>query len=132
MDEVLMEQLKSQLAPNLFKESNDILKALKQGKQVESISPELQAVFRPSVQPFLISMFKYNPAVELGKVKSRVLLVQGTTDLQVKEVDAEALKKGNANAKLLYMKGMNHVLKKGTRRLCREFSNLCRSNTSIT
>lgn len=112
MDEVLMEQLKSQLAPNLFKESKDILKALKQGKQVESISPELQAVFRPSVQPFLISMFKYNPAVELGKVKSRVLLVQGTTDLQVKEVDAEALKKGNANAKLLYMKGMNHVLKK--------------------
>lgn len=112
MDEVLMEHLKSQLAPNLFKESKDILKALKQGKQVESISPELQAVFRPSVQPFLISMFKYNPAVELGKVKSRVLLVQGTTDLQVKEVNAEALKKGNANAKLLYMKGMNHVLKK--------------------
>ncbi|KAB0443761.1 alpha/beta hydrolase [Lysinibacillus fusiformis] len=112
MDEVLVEQLKSQLAPNLFKESKDILAALKQGTQVEHISPELQAVFRPSVQPFLISVLKYNPATELGKVKSPVLLVQGTTDLQVKEVDAEALKKGNPDAKLLYMEGMNHVLKK--------------------
>ncbi|WP_253734825.1 alpha/beta hydrolase [Lysinibacillus fusiformis] len=112
MDEVLVEQLKSQLAPNLFKESKDILTALKQGKQVENISPELQAVFRPSVQPFLISVLKYNPATELGKVKSPVLLVQGTTDLQVKEVDAEALKKGNPDATLLYMEGMNHVLKK--------------------
>lgn len=112
MDEVLVEQLKSQLAPNLFKESKDILAALKRGTQVEHISPELQAVFRPSVQPFLISVLKYNPATELGKVKSPVLLVQGTTDLQVKEVDAEALKKGNPDAKLLYMEGMNHVLKK--------------------
>ncbi|MFF6014280.1 alpha/beta hydrolase [Lysinibacillus fusiformis] len=112
MDEVLVEQLKSQLAPNLFKETKDILAALKQGTQVEHISPELQAVFRPSVQPFLISVLKYNPATELGKVKSPVLLVQGTTDLQVKEVDAEALKKGNPDAKLLYMEGMNHVLKK--------------------
>ncbi len=112
MDEVLVEQLKSQLAPNLFKETKDILAALKKGTQVEHISPELQAVFRPSVQPFLISVLKYNPATELGKVKSPVLLVQGTTDLQVKEVDAGALKKGNPDAKLLYMEGMNHVLKK--------------------
>jgi len=111
MDEVLLEQLKGQLAPNLFKESTDILTALKQGEQIKNISPQLQAIFRPSVQPFLISMLKYNPATELGKVKSRVLLVQGTTDLQVKEVDAETLKKGNQDAKLLYMEGMNHVLK---------------------
>jgi len=111
MDEVLLEQLKGQLAPNLFQESMDILTALKQGEQIKNISPQLQAIFRPSVQPFLISMLKYNPATELGKVKSRVLLVQGTTDLQVKEVDAETLKKGNQDAKLLYMEGMNHVLK---------------------
>ncbi|WP_155591380.1 alpha/beta hydrolase [Lysinibacillus cavernae] len=112
LDEVLLEQLKGQLAPKLFNESTDILTSLKQGEQVKNISPELQALFRPSVQPFLISLLKYNPAEELAKVKSRVLLVQGTTDLQVKEADAEALKKSKHEAKLLYMEGMNHVLKK--------------------
>lgn len=112
LDEVLLEQLKGQLAPKLFNESTDILTVLKQGEQVKNISPELQALFRPSVQPFLISLLKYHPADELAKVKSRVLLVQGTTDLQVKVADAEALKNGKPEAKLLYMEGMNHVLKK--------------------
>lgn len=112
LDEVLLEQLKGQLAPKLFNESTNILTALKQGKQVKNISPELQALFRPSVQPFLISLLKYQPADELAKVKGRVLLLQGTTDLQVKEADAEALKKGKKEAKLLYLEGMNHVLKK--------------------
>lgn len=112
LDEVLLEQLKGQLAPKLFNESTNILTALKQGEQVKNISPELQALFRPSVQPFLISLLKYQPANELAKVKGRVLLLQGTTDLQVKEADAEALKKGKQEAKLLYLEGMNHVLKK--------------------
>ncbi|WP_445477598.1 alpha/beta hydrolase [Lysinibacillus irui] len=112
LDEVLLEQLKGQLPPKLFNESTDILTALKQGEQVKNVSPELQALFRPSVQPFLISLLKYHPANELAKVKSRVLLVQGTTDLQVKEADAEALKNSKPEAQLLYMEGMNHVLKK--------------------
>lgn len=112
LDAVLLEQLKGQLPPKLFNESTDILTALKQGQQVKNVSPELQALFRPSVQPFLISLLKYHPADELAKVKSRVLLVQGTTDLQVKEADAEALKNGKPEAQLVYMEGMNHVLKK--------------------
>ncbi len=112
LDEVLLEQLKGQLPPKLFNESTDILTALKQGEQVKNVSPVLQALFRPSVQPFLISLLKYHPVNELAKVKSRVLLVQGTTDLQVKEADAEALKNSKPEAQLLYMEGMNHVLKK--------------------
>ncbi len=44
-------------------------------------------------------------------MKSHVLLIQGTNDLQVKEADAAALKEGKQEAQLLYMEGMNHVLK---------------------
>ncbi|MGG2106311.1 alpha/beta hydrolase [Lysinibacillus pakistanensis] len=112
LDVVLLEQLNGQLTPKLYKESTAILKSLKQGKQVKNISPKLQAIFRPAIQPYLMSMLNYNPADELTKVQSRVLIVQGTNDLQVKEADAEALKKGKQEAKLLYMKDMNHVLKK--------------------
>lgn len=78
---------------------------------MKDVSPDLQSLFRSSVQPYMISWLKYNPANELAKVDSRVLILQGTTDLQVVATDAEALKKGKPDAKIVYMVGMNHVLK---------------------
>lgn len=111
IDEILLEQLKGQLAPELLKESTDTLASLKKGELVKNVSPELQSLFRSSIQPYMISWLKYNPASELAKVNSRVLIIQGTTDLQVVATDAEALKKGKPDAKLIYMDGMNHVLK---------------------
>ncbi|WP_081328030.1 alpha/beta hydrolase [Lysinibacillus sp. FSL M8-0337] len=110
-DTLLLEQLSGQLTPALTTETNMILAALKKGEQVQHVSPELQALFRPSVQPYMMSWLKYNPATELQHVKGRVLLIQGTTDIQVKTTDAEALKQGNEKAELLYMEGMNHILK---------------------
>lgn len=111
IDEVLLEQLKVQLTPALLKESTDALASLKKGQQVKNVSQELQSLFRPSIQPYMISWLKYNPASELAKVNSRVLIIQGTTDLQVVATDAEALKKAKSDAELVYMDGMNHVLK---------------------
>ncbi|MFJ7733985.1 alpha/beta hydrolase [Lysinibacillus sp. NPDC097231] len=111
IDEILLEQLKGQLSPQLLKESTDALVSLKKGELVKNVSPELQALFRSSVQPYMISWLKYNPASELAKLNSRVLIIQGTTDLQVVATDAEALKKGKTDAELIYMEGMNHVLK---------------------
>lgn len=110
-DTLLLEQLSGQLTPALTTETNMILAALKKGEQVQHVSPELQALFRPSVQPYMMSWLKYNPATELQHVKGRVLLIQGTTDIQVNATDAEALKQGNEKAELLYMEGMNHILK---------------------
>ncbi|MGE7690150.1 alpha/beta hydrolase [Lysinibacillus sp. NPDC097214] len=111
IDEILLEQLKAQLSPELLKESTDTLASLKKGELVKDVSPELQSLFRSSIQPYMISWLKYNPANELAKVNSRVLIIQGTTDIQVVATDAEALKKGKPDAKLVYMDGMNHVLK---------------------
>ena len=110
-DEILLEQLKGQLSPELLKETTDALASLKKGELVKNVSPDLQGLFRSSVQPYMISWLKYNPASELAKVNSRVLIIQGTTDLQVVATDAEALKKGKPDAELVYMDGMNHVLK---------------------
>lgn len=52
LDAVLEGQLEEQLSDKLLEESKTILAQMKQGKQVEQISKELQALFRPSVQPF--------------------------------------------------------------------------------
>lgn len=111
IDQVLLEQLAAQLPPNLLQESEDILEKLKQGEQVETFSVELQSLFRPSVQPYMISWLQYNPQEELQKLNCPVLIVNGNRDIQVSVLDAEALHKAKKDSELFIVEGMNHVLK---------------------
>jgi hypothetical protein len=47
------------------------------GKTVDTVNPAFAALFRPSVQPYLISWFKYDPQKEIKKLSVPVLIVQG-------------------------------------------------------
>lgn len=78
------------------------------------MNPNLLSIFRPSVQPYLISWIKYDPAIEIAKLKIPVLLIQGTTDLQVTVNDAKLLSEAKPEAKLVIIKNMNHVLKESS------------------
>jgi pimeloyl-ACP methyl ester carboxylesterase len=109
--DLLVEQLKPQLPPELMSQTERILTALTAGTMPDSVPPVLAALFRPSVQPYLISWFKYDPAVEIGNLAVPVLIVQGTTDIQTSMTDANALAAGNKSARLLTIEGMNHILK---------------------
>ncbi|WP_313891186.1 serine aminopeptidase domain-containing protein [Psychrobacillus sp.] len=109
--EVLLEQLEAQLPEKLLTESKDILRKLAQGELVTNVSPELQSVFRPSVQPYMISWLAYNPAEEIQKLNSKVLIINGTNDIQVPVKDAEALYDAKVASTLLLIKNMNHILK---------------------
>ena len=111
IDQVLREQLAAQLPPAMLAESNLILDSQKSGHLVEEVNPMLVSLYRPSVQPYLISWLKYNPAEEMAKLKIPVLIVQGTTDLQVGVDDAGRLAEALPDAKLLLIENMNHVLK---------------------
>ncbi|HEV7484063.1 MAG TPA: alpha/beta hydrolase [Thermoanaerobaculia bacterium] len=97
--------------PELAKQSDAILKNLEAGKTTDNTPPELAAIYRPSVQPYLISWFRYDPAKSIAALTILVLIIQGTTDLQVSVVDAKRLAAANPKAKLLLIEGMNHVLK---------------------
>lgn len=110
-DKILQEQLKTKLPPLLLDESNKILDSLKIGKTVSNVNPNLVSLYRPSVQPYMISWIKYDPAKEIGKLKIPVLIIQGTTDLQVTVDDSKLLSAANTNAKLLIIENMNHTLK---------------------
>jgi alpha/beta superfamily hydrolase len=57
-DKILQEQLKSKLPPQLLDESNKIIDSLKAGKTISNVDPNLVVLFRPSVQPYLISWIK--------------------------------------------------------------------------
>jgi pimeloyl-ACP methyl ester carboxylesterase len=109
---VIREQLRPALTPELLTQADTIIASLNAGTvYTGAIPPELQSLFHASVQPYLISWFKYDPAVEIGKLKMPVTIVQGTADVQITMADAQALKSGAPNASLVVVPGMNHVLK---------------------
>ncbi|WP_228144964.1 hypothetical protein, partial [Acinetobacter baumannii] len=52
---------------------------LKAGRTHADIPEPLQVLFRPSVQPYLISLFAYDPAEAFAAVNVPALIVQGGT-----------------------------------------------------
>ena len=108
----LIEEQIGKNAPQLKEESQKIISQLRKGELVENISPYLAPVFRKSVQPYLISWFKYEPTKEIAKLQIPILIAQGTNDLQVEDKEAQLLKEAQPKAQLLLIEGMNHVLKK--------------------
>lgn len=111
VDEVLREQLQYRLPPPLLERSNQLIDAIKAGKTDNNVPAELEIVFRPSVQPYLISLFRQDPAAAFGKLQVPALIIQGRHDIQVGVGDAELLKKAKPDAELALIEGMNHVLR---------------------
>jgi pimeloyl-ACP methyl ester carboxylesterase len=112
-DKILKIQLSN--IPAEYKDiSYNILDNLKNGKTVDPVDPKLNNLFRASVQPYLISWFKYDPQQEIAGLKLPILLIQGTSDIQVTTDDANLLAKANPKATLKLVDNMNHVLRSVT------------------
>ncbi|MFZ6663792.1 alpha/beta hydrolase [Peijinzhouia sedimentorum] len=110
LDEVIAKQLEAQ-PPMVLEPSLAIMAKLKAGEMEEEVPQFLFSLFRPSVQPYLITLFKYDPAVEIAKLDMPVLIVQGGMDVQVDDPNGEVLKNALPSADYLYAPKMNHVLK---------------------
>lgn len=108
---IMRKQLAGKLPPDLDKESERILASLEGGTMVEQVPPALAGLYRPSVQPYLISWFKYVPAQRIASLTMPVLIVQGNTDMQVEVAQANALHRAKPDANLAIIPGMNHVFK---------------------
>ncbi len=111
--DVLRTQLSDRLkrAPKLLAAADAVLTELIAGKLATDVPADLDFLFRPSVQPYLISWFKYDPAVEIKKVRGRLAIVQGTADLQVPLSDGKLLAAAVPDADFVVVPGMSHVLK---------------------
>jgi pimeloyl-ACP methyl ester carboxylesterase len=108
--------IRRQLAANglpisLQKRSDEILASLEHDQHVTDIPPELASLYRPSVQNYLISWLPLDPARELAKLSCPILIVQGTSDLQISMDDAKRLAAASPAARLVAVERMNHVLK---------------------
>jgi len=111
VDEVLHDQLAPQAAPALVIESDTITARLRRGILTDSVPFALAALFRPSVQPYLISYLRYSGRVEIARLEIPCLIVQGSNDLQVAPGEADLLAEANPQCHVARISGMNHELK---------------------
>jgi uncharacterized protein len=94
----------------IVNEVESINASLLAGKIVPNPDPALATLFRPSVQPYLISEYRYDPPAEIAKLTIPVLIIHGSTDIQVSTADASLLGAADPKARIATISGMNHVL----------------------
>ncbi|MEQ8628409.1 alpha/beta fold hydrolase [Ekhidna sp.] len=108
--EAIVRQLGAQ-SPVLAEDARVNMDSMKAGYTVKKFNPYLISLFGPAIQPFLKSYISYSPAEEIKKLDIPVLIINGTTDIQIEVSQADSLKKAYPKADLLIIEGMNHVLK---------------------
>ncbi|MBX9580674.1 MAG: alpha/beta hydrolase [Gemmataceae bacterium] len=115
LGDVLREQLekapRAQLPPDLHDASRMILSELETGATVKDPPVLLASLFRPSVQPYLISALRHDPAALAAAYPGPLLAVTGTTDIQVPTADGDRLAAARPGVRHVSVAGMNHVLK---------------------
>lgn len=113
-DVTIMRQLHSN--PNNPKQMIDsmqlIIEALKKDGHYSPVpSGVYQMLFRPSVQSYVASWFRYDPTKEIQKLKLPVLLIQGNRDLQIDTAQVLNLKAAKPDAELVFIPEMNHIFR---------------------
>ena len=72
----------------------------------------LESLFRASVQPYMYSWIQYDPSEEIKELDMPVLIINGTSDIQVEERQAELLHNAKEDSKLVLLENMNHIFRK--------------------
>src|SRR5216117_166168 len=98
---VLREQLSKQLPPPELVKWDSAFARYLRGESPGDVHPGLRSLLLPTNRRFMQSWTKYDPVVEIAKVKVPVLIIQGGHDIQVSEADARALKAVQPAATLL-------------------------------
>ncbi|TAN15060.1 MAG: alpha/beta fold hydrolase [Chitinophagaceae bacterium] len=89
----------------------NILNTIREGKIATDIPSYLQMLFLPYLQHYMFTEMRYDPSEEIKKLSVPVLIVNGTTDIQVNMKQAELLHRAKPDAALSIIPGMNHILK---------------------
>lgn len=109
LDTTLIKQLTPK-APAMMPSIRKYLEKLNAGEKINDVHPLLLAIFRPSVQPYLIDILKYKPVEVYGKVVSKSFFIGGGNDIQVAGLDISKFAE-SIGAKYMIFDEMNHVLK---------------------
>ena len=108
---ILRDQFRAGLPEALLAPAFAALDDLEAGRTVANAPPELAGLFRPSVQPYLMSWIRLDPTDLIRVYEGPVMIGHGSTDIQVGMADANALSEARPTAHLVVWDGVNHVLK---------------------
>lgn len=111
--ELMRSQIEGKLPQDLAGPALAALAALERQQAAPDVPDALALLFRPSVQPYLMSWFRYDPSAVLGELALPTLIVHGTADAQVGVEHARLLHAGKPDARLVLVEGMDHLLSVG-------------------
>ncbi|TWB14182.1 hypothetical protein FBZ89_11748 [Nitrospirillum amazonense] len=110
--DIRLQQIRDRGAPPaILDKVTAIEAALKEGRTVEDVPPALRVLYRPAIQPYLISQGAVSPTQAAAALTVPLLVLQGDTDLQVTVEDARLLAQAQPAATLALIPGANHMLK---------------------
>jgi pimeloyl-ACP methyl ester carboxylesterase len=105
------EAMERGLPPDQHQRVREVLESLKAGRIVSDPPPAMMGAFRPSIQPYMMSVFAQDPAALLRDLKVPVLILQGDADTNVTVADAKALAAVRPDASLKILPSVNHSLR---------------------
>jgi uncharacterized protein len=107
---LMRRQIEGNLPADLAGPALAALDALEQQQPVADVPDDLILLFRPTVQPYLMSWFRHDPPAVLADLQVPVLLVHGTADAQLGVEHARWLQAGKPEARLTIVPEMDHLL----------------------
>lgn len=102
---------RSGLPASLREAAEAVLSELEAGRRVAEPPHALDALFRASVQPYLISWFALDPAERLADLSIPALVMHGAADFQVPVEEARFLAAARDDVDLVVLDDVNHVLR---------------------
>jgi uncharacterized protein len=107
---LMRRQIEGHLPPELALPALAALDSLEAQHGVDEVDDALVLLFRPSVQPYLMSWFRYDPPQVLAELSLPLLLVHGAADTQVDVEHARLLHGARPDARLKVLEHMDHTL----------------------
>lgn len=110
IDNIIVDQI-NKMAPQLGENARTAFDEIREKGTTTNYSPMLEGIFKPSVQPYMYSWIQYDPSKEIKELDIPILIINGSADIQVDTKEAEMLKSGNQDAKLVIIENMNHIFR---------------------
>ncbi|MBY0488600.1 MAG: hypothetical protein K2R93_02050 [Gemmatimonadaceae bacterium] len=119
-DELLREQLLPGQPADVAARIDTLIRAMRADSIVDAVPFQLAGLFRPTLQPYLISWMRYHPAAEMSRILAPCLLVHGVHDLQQTAAEADTLAKAQPLCLRASVDSMTHTLKRGGSELAQQ------------
>jgi len=111
LTEVLHEQFSRQADSATVARSDTAFARFLRGEPTGPVPPIAQGVTLPMYRTFMRSMAAYDPPAEAKRLAAPLLIVQGSTDVQITMRDTELLAAAQPRATVVRLENVNHVLK---------------------